>query len=983
MSDSNKLGSRSKANKVETDSSEAEELSNYKSRGQISNANSKLNLPSANAYNNHDSDYIEPPFDENRILLDGINDSCSDEMIKLYLLLIVNETLDERIKIEQMRRNHARVLVKFNREINFDAVRTKQQKLPELCGDVIRLDRVRVPNTIKVAELPNNVTEEILKLYFTNPKVSDGGDIELIRLFNYDNKALISFKNYNIIDQLINRAHIICETQVKLEKFYAQIESDSFFDDDEELEEPIKPDTKLNKKDAKLKDLKSKKSLEQYRSISSSMTSLASNAPVIDKTKFIISNIQENINIQQLEYFIQLLSNKIEIKQVSWSFEYKGKLLVEFKREIDLKKVLQEYHKNVYNNLNGKPVQIEPVNLTRALLIIIKEDPAAISASKLALNKHESINTSKIENEDEIAKIPATRDLLSLYFVNKQRSGGGDIEFIERRSQNCWLVKMRDQRVIKELLSRKHSVDFKEIKVFPYYENFGLPYLIHFNFNFDSQTLQLPYKLKIKDERLRYFVKVKNLHQKLNDILSESNAISKYNKQESNVLYVHYFQKLTTKVPYIEKMWRIRVKESIEYYLQIYKYEKLTLSYNQWSTILKTKQINEALLYKQDDDDLEDGRLVDNEGESNRGKFFGELTVINVKDTTSNIEVSVVGPTPEVDKFIVRVKDIICKAYFTYELEERIIHFKTYLLDCETLLAKWLQEREYNSDDESDVEIVLASPRNAETSSLSASYSSNRRRLEDAKNVNLDKNKRKIIDDFISKLEKDHLDMELSYGKLFQELGYAFVQRVNALKSDEEDEDAEYAEFNDKTTQVDDRYLGNDQLDAISEMDRIKNTLDELKGRITEMRKKFRQYLSTHRPTKQATSQQNPNQSKPQKPPRNNATNPSTSKPNATHTNDEDEQDEQEEPTEHTELIKLCVFVKDQMKIITLTIHRRCKIRELKQILSKQIDDREIITPDRQKLTFNGVELINEGYTISDYGITNKCTISCEIDDDN
>ena len=70
----------------------------------------------------------------------------------------------------------------------------------------------------------------------------------------------------------------------------------------------------------------------------------------------------------------------------------------------------------------------------------------------------------------------------------------------------------------------------------------------------------------------------------------------------------------------------------------------MTLSYNQWSTILKTKQINEALLYKQNDsvdieEDFDGGRIIDNESESNRNKFFGNLAVISVKDTTTNIQI--------------------------------------------------------------------------------------------------------------------------------------------------------------------------------------------------------------------------------------------------------------------------------------------------------------------------------------------------------
>ena len=43
--------------------------------------------------------------------------------------------------------------------------------------------------------------------------------------------------------------------------------------------------------------------------------------------------------------------------------------------------------------------------------------------------------------------------------------------------------------------------------------------------------------------------------------------------------------------------------------------------------------------------------------------------------------------------------------------------------------------------------------------------------------LKLNKSRRHTIDEFFSKLEKDLLDMELSYGKLFRELGYNFLSR--------------------------------------------------------------------------------------------------------------------------------------------------------------------------------------------------------------
>ncbi len=195
-----------------------------------------------------------------------------------------------------------------------------------------------------------------------------------------------------------------------------------------------------------------------------------------------------------------------------------------------------EFNQNeLANNINGRPVQLETVNATRTLVVLVKDLKSKKPQTKLD-------SPSDVE-EYKPESIPATRDLLELYFSNKSRSGGGDVESIERKSSRYWLIHMKDHRYVKDILARKHIVDEKPIKAFPHYENFGLPYLFKQIFD-DQNPSSTIFKLKIKDDRLRYFCKVKSLHKKLNEILTESNAVSKYNKSESNILYVNYIDKV-------------------------------------------------------------------------------------------------------------------------------------------------------------------------------------------------------------------------------------------------------------------------------------------------------------------------------------------------------------------------------------------------------------------------------------------------------
>lgn len=147
----------------------------------------------------------------------------------------------------------------------------------------------------------------------------------------------------------------------------------------------------------------------------------------IDKTKLVVSSIQENVTIQQIDFYVRLLTQNQEINEINWSLEHKGRLLIDFKKEVDILKIIEEFHTNpALSNLNGKAVQVETVNVTRTLVILVKDFRQKKQALKL-----DSPNDFE---EYKPETIPATRDLLELYFVNRQRSGGGEIESIERKS---------------------------------------------------------------------------------------------------------------------------------------------------------------------------------------------------------------------------------------------------------------------------------------------------------------------------------------------------------------------------------------------------------------------------------------------------------------------------------------------------------------------------------------------------------------------
>ena len=132
-----------------------------------------------------------------------------------------------------------------------------------------------------------------------------------------------------------------------------------------------------------------------------------------------------------------------------------------------------------------------------------------------------------------------------------------------------------------------------------------------------------------------------------------------------------------------------------------------------------------------------------------------------------------------------------------------------------------------------------------------------------------------------------------------------------------------------------------------SQMDKIKYTLDDLRLRINEMRKKFRQFTIKAKRT-------------------------------AVKNNQEDDSDLDDDETE--KVFKLCIYVKEQAKILTFSVNPRFKIRDLKHLLFEQVADQKNSSIDDMILSFNNSELSNDSYTLQDYKIADKSTITLEFD---
>jgi len=215
--------------------------------------------------------------------------------------------------------------------------------------------------------------------------------------------------------------------------------------------------------------------------------------------------------------------------------------------------------------------------------------------------------------------------------------------------------------------------------------------------------------------------------------------------------------------------------------------------------------------------------------------------------------------------------------------------------------------------------------------------------------------------------------MELSYGKLFQELGYNFLSRSSDECADDEERfvktsknstafilcvfifSSEYKEFNSHLSSSLDEHTPAIEYPSAkeSQMDKIKHTLDGLNVRINAMRKKFRQYTIKAR----------------------RAAGGRGGEVSSDGGEDDDVGDE-----EGSELIKLCVVIEEAGKLWTFKVSQKCKVKELRAMLFSKLADESIRSVESLILMFNESELANENFTVGDYGITDGCTVVLEIE---
>ncbi|CAF1081333.1 unnamed protein product [Adineta steineri] len=193
--------------------------------------NSKLSSHNANttthSSNNNTNSFI-PEVDLRRLILFNLPADLVQEYLELYLEHLSGETEIERIDYSNL--EDTTVMVTFKTELDMNEVRRRHGTRSKLNNSEITLAEVIAPATVMIRNLPSDISRDVLELYFSNRRRSDGGQVVDVTLDKEHQHALVTFADYKDVRRVIKREHLIHNNRLDVRIFYAHMGVEPFID---------------------------------------------------------------------------------------------------------------------------------------------------------------------------------------------------------------------------------------------------------------------------------------------------------------------------------------------------------------------------------------------------------------------------------------------------------------------------------------------------------------------------------------------------------------------------------------------------------------------------------------------------------------------------------------------------------------------------------------------------------------------------------
>lgn len=183
-----------------------------------------------------------PPWDPKMVALRGLDTNIGDDLLELYV-----ETVSGYQVLSILRSaDKTSALICFLQELSQEDIehlitRVEEKKLHDRSISALR---VRASGDILVGNIGSQITVELLEMYFES-KRSGGGSVRSVTM-RKEKFAVVSFCDWNVVDQVIGRQHILQNCQLSVSRYYPELlgspGNDLIQETEKEAEEPSNMD---------------------------------------------------------------------------------------------------------------------------------------------------------------------------------------------------------------------------------------------------------------------------------------------------------------------------------------------------------------------------------------------------------------------------------------------------------------------------------------------------------------------------------------------------------------------------------------------------------------------------------------------------------------------------------------------------------------------------------------------------------------------
>ncbi|CAF0945727.1 unnamed protein product [Rotaria sp. Silwood1] len=166
--------------------------------------------------------------DLRRLILFNLPIDLVQEYLELYLEYLSGETEIERIDYSNL--EDTTVMVTFKTDLDMYEVRRRHATRTKLNDSEISLAEVTSPTTVMIRNLPLDISRDVLELYFSNRRRSDGGQVVDVTFDHEHQHALVTFADHKDVCRVIKRDHWIHGQRLDVKIFYAHMGVEPFID---------------------------------------------------------------------------------------------------------------------------------------------------------------------------------------------------------------------------------------------------------------------------------------------------------------------------------------------------------------------------------------------------------------------------------------------------------------------------------------------------------------------------------------------------------------------------------------------------------------------------------------------------------------------------------------------------------------------------------------------------------------------------------